>query len=76
MESVVHIGENLRRLRERRYLTQRELAQKAGVSTDTVAKLETDRAEPRLRTIRRLAKALEVHPDALTGFDKDQDLGV
>jgi len=71
MESVVYIGEKLRRLRERRYMTQRELAEKAGVSADTIVKLETDRAEPRLRTIRALAEALDVHPDELTGFDKD-----
>jgi transcriptional regulator with XRE-family HTH domain len=69
VESVVHIGENLRRLRERRYLTQRELAEQAGVSPDTILKLEKNRWEPRLRTIRRLAEALDVHPDELTGFD-------
>jgi transcriptional regulator with XRE-family HTH domain len=71
MEGVVYIGENLRRLRERRYLTQRELAEKAGVSADTIVKLEQDRWEPRLRTIRKLAQALDVHPDELSGFGRD-----
>ncbi len=71
MDSVVHIGSNLRRLRERRYLTQRELATKAGLSPDTIVKLEQDRWEPRFSTIRKLAKALDVHPDDLSGFGKD-----
>jgi transcriptional regulator with XRE-family HTH domain len=71
MESVVHIGDNLRRTRERRYLTQRELAKKAGLSSDTIVKLEQDKWEPRLSTIRKLAEALEVHPDELSGFGRD-----
>jgi transcriptional regulator with XRE-family HTH domain len=70
MESVVHIGDNLRRTRERRYLTQRELAKKAGLSSDTIVKLEQDKWEPRLSTIRKLAEALEVHPDELSGFGR------
>jgi transcriptional regulator with XRE-family HTH domain len=72
MQSMVRIGEKLKRLRERRYLTQRELAAKAGVSADTIVKLEQDRWEPRLSTIRKLAGALDVHPDELTGFG-DED---
>jgi transcriptional regulator with XRE-family HTH domain len=71
MQDVVKIGDNLRRWRERRYLTQRELAAKAGVSADTIVKLEQDRWEPRLRTIRKLAEALDVHPDELSGFGRD-----
>ena len=36
-----------------------------------IVNLEQDRWEPRLRTIRKLAEALDVHPDALTGFGDD-----
>ena len=71
MDIMVPIGERLRELRARRYLTQRELADRAGVSPATIAKLETDVAEPRPSTIRKLAEALEVHPDELTGFGRD-----
>jgi transcriptional regulator with XRE-family HTH domain len=69
--TMVHIGERLRELRTRKYLTQRELAARAGMSPATIAKLETDVAEPRPGTIRKLAAALEVHPDKLTGFGSD-----
>ena len=71
MQDVVHIGENLKRLRARKYLTQRQLAQKAGVSPDTIAKLETDRTEPRYITLYRLAEALECTPDDITGYGQE-----
>jgi len=71
VEAMVQIGERLRELRARRYLTQRELAARAGMSPATIAKLETDVAEPRPGTIRKLAEALEVHPDELSGFGRD-----
>jgi transcriptional regulator with XRE-family HTH domain len=71
MQGMVHVGENLKRLRARKYLTQRQLAQKAGVSPDTIAKLETDRTEPRYITLYRLAEALECTPDDITGYGQD-----
>ena len=59
-------GEKLRRVRDARLLSQRELAEKARLSPTTILKLETDRiAEPHPRTIRKLAKALEVDPAEL-----------
>jgi len=75
MPSVVHIGENLKRLRARKYLTQRQLAQKAGVSPDTIAKLETNRTEPRYITLFRLADALECTPDDITGYGREDQGG-
>ena len=51
----------LRAARERRALTQGELAVKAGVSRQTVVKIERG-IEPRPPTIRKLARALGVEP--------------
>ena len=65
LQAVVHIGDRLRRLRDERYLSQRELADKADVSPATVFKLEANRSEPHPRTIRKLAKALGVEPSEL-----------
>ena len=60
--------EKLRRLREARFLSHRELAKIAGVSPTTVLTLEQrDDIEPQRRTIRKLAKALDVEPTELLG---------
>jgi transcriptional regulator with XRE-family HTH domain len=67
MPVMVYIGENLKQARTRRLLTQDELAEKAGVSQSTVANIERDNAEPQFRTIRKLAKALDVEPTELLG---------
>jgi len=50
----------LKAIRERRELTQQELAHKARLSLGYVARLEIGRHEPTLTTLRRLAKALGV----------------
>ncbi len=66
MESaLVHIGENLRRLRVREAMTQAELAQKAGLTAATVARAERNEREPNMSTLRKLANALGVHPSDL-----------
>jgi transcriptional regulator with XRE-family HTH domain len=67
MAVVVYIGEKLREVRTRRLLTQDELAEKAGVSQSTIANIERDNAEPQFRTIRKLAKALDIEPTELLG---------
>ena len=65
MAVVVYIGEKLREVRTRRLLTQDELADRAGVSQSTIANIERDNAEPQFRTIRKLAKALDIDPTEL-----------
>ena len=48
-------GERLRRLRQDRALSLRDLEQMTGVSFDTISKLELGRREAQPRTIRKLA---------------------
>ena len=67
MDAVVYIGQQLKNARTRRLLTQEELAEKAGVSAATVVNIERDNQEPHFRTIRKLAKALDVDPTDLLG---------
>jgi HTH-type transcriptional regulator, competence development regulator len=58
--------DRLRKLRDMRLLSQRELAERAGLSPTTILKLESGRVdEPHPRTIRKLADALEVDPAEL-----------
>jgi transcriptional regulator with XRE-family HTH domain len=64
------VGAKLRRLREDRFISQRDLARLAGVSPTTVMQLETGQnPNPRLSTIRKLAEALAVDPGALVERD-------
>jgi transcriptional regulator with XRE-family HTH domain len=65
--TVVHIGDKLKRQRTRRALTQAQLAERAGVTTATVARIERDEIEPRMTTLRKLAQALEADPAELVG---------
>ena len=57
--------DKLRAVRTRRLLTQEELAERVGVSPSTVVNIERDNREPHFRTIRKLAKALDVQPKEL-----------
>ncbi len=67
MPAVVYVGEKLKEVRTRRLLTQEELAEKAGISAATVVNVERNNQEPHFRTIRKLAKALDVDPTELLG---------
>ena len=59
-------GDRLRKVRDKRLLSQRELAERAGLSPTTILKLESGRVDdPHPRTIRKLADALQVDPDEL-----------
>ena len=63
--AVVKIGDNLKRQRIRKALTQEELAQRAGLTTASVARIERNETEPRMSTLRKLAMALDVEPAEL-----------
>jgi transcriptional regulator with XRE-family HTH domain len=64
LDAMPHIsGDKLRKVRDERLLSQRELAEKAGLSPTTILKLEAGRVEdPHPRTIRKLTSALNVAP--------------
>lgn len=53
-------GAHMRRLRKRNLLSQRDLAQKAGITHSTVYLLEAGRTRPRLVVLRSLFKALRL----------------
>ncbi len=71
MQAVVHIGDRLKDLRIERALTQRELADKAGIGVNTVNRIELNETEPHMTTIRKLAQALGVKPRRLVKGEDD-----
>jgi transcriptional regulator with XRE-family HTH domain len=69
LDTMPHISaDKLRRLRNESLLSQRELAEKAGLSPTTILKLEAGRVEEsHPRTVRKLVQALDVRPSELLG---------
>ncbi len=59
------IGTQVKKARERALLTQEELAERAGIGAATLNRIERDRVEPHFRTIRKIAKALDMDPKDL-----------
>ena len=53
-------GDTIRYLRERRHLTQRELAERLNVSDKTISKWETSRGLPDITLLEPLASTLSV----------------
>ena len=71
MQAVVHIGDRLKDLRIEQALTQRELADKAGIGVNTMNRIELNETEPHMSTIRKLARALGVEPRRLVKAGDD-----
>ena len=59
------LGQNLRRLRERRGWTQAQLAERADLSVKMVQKIEHAQSSPSIATLDTLCKALDVTPAEL-----------
>jgi transcriptional regulator with XRE-family HTH domain len=64
----------LKEWREKRLLTQAELAQRSGIAETTINRIENDRHEPRFSTVRKLAAALDVAAAALMGDEQEAKL--
>lgn len=60
-------GGKIRKLREKRSLTQDQLAELASLNRVTIAKYESGRVEPGAKALARIADALEVSTDVLLG---------
>jgi transcriptional regulator with XRE-family HTH domain len=60
------VGESIRRARQERGWTQVELAEKAGLSGNYVARLERGEVGPSLFVAQRLCEALDTDLDSLT----------
>lgn len=59
------LGRNLRRAREQAGLTQEQVAERSGVHSTEVSRIERGKRDPQVSTVERLAKAVEVSPSDL-----------
>lgn len=61
LTSLINLARNLKDYRARRGLTQKELADKAGINRSYLASLESGiQSNTSIRTVEKLAKALDV----------------
>lgn len=63
------IGDNIRKLRLERGLTQKQLADSCGVADATIRAYELGKANPTTKTTAKIAKALDVSAAELYGLD-------
>ena len=65
--------DKLRAARERRFLTQQQLADKAGTSKANISRLESGEQKARMSTIVRLAQALDISPEELVEWGAEHE---
>lgn len=63
------IGQNIKKYRKEKGFTQRELAERIGVSVQAVSKWETDTGAPDISQVVPLASALDISTDALFDYE-------
>ncbi|MBM7834983.1 helix-turn-helix domain-containing protein [Clostridium sardiniense] len=64
----MNIGENIKKIRKEKGLTQKDLATSLDVSTITIQNYENNRREPRLETLNKIASILECDLYELMGL--------
>jgi transcriptional regulator with XRE-family HTH domain len=64
-KNLAAFGKRVATIRLQRNMTQDELADKAGLSIDTISAIERGRRWARLTTLHQLAKALRISTDEL-----------
>ncbi|TVP53664.1 MAG: XRE family transcriptional regulator [Gemmatimonadales bacterium] len=67
------LGENLRRIRTERGLSQSELGEMAGLHQSVISNLERNVHSPRLETLKRVAGALELSVPGLTMAESESE---
>lgn len=65
MKAAKKLGENIRRVRLDRGLTQDDLCRKLSIDTSYLSNVESGNKNPTLATIEKIAKALDVSIDEL-----------
>ena len=67
----MNLGNNLYQARKKKGLSQEEVAEKLGVTRQTISKWETDETIPDIRQAKRLAVLYGLSLDELIEFDMD-----
>ncbi|MCR5705172.1 MAG: helix-turn-helix transcriptional regulator [Eubacterium sp.] len=69
-----NFNDNLKTARERKGLSQKEVAEKIGVAKSTYSLYESGNREPNVQTIKKISDVLSVSADTLLGLDDEQPI--
>lgn len=76
MKQKEEFGNLIRESRENKRLSQEQLAEKCNVTDKSISNIELGKSDPKLSTVMRICKVLEIDVNALTEFtfmDEDAD---
>lgn len=66
---MIQLGQIIKNLREKKCLSQVQLAQKVGVTNSLICKIETGQATGSIRTLKKIAKVLDVSVNVFIADD-------
>jgi transcriptional regulator with XRE-family HTH domain len=70
-------GEKIREVRNRKQMTMREVAERAGVSESLISQIERDKISPAIDTLLRIIDSLEIDPDYIfRDFKRDRSVNL
>ena len=75
MQYCCHIGKKLRKLREEKNITRKELAEKTYISEETIRRIEKEENDPRISTLYSLYENLDVDLQLLFNENKKIVIG-
>lgn len=65
------IGENIRRNREKRGMTQKDLAEKVGITLGAISQIEAGKTGKKFDTLRDICISLNVSADEILNLEKE-----
>ncbi|MDP5199143.1 helix-turn-helix domain-containing protein [Flavobacterium sp. DG2-3] len=65
---IINLGIHIRQLREKKDLSQQDLADDSGMTKSQIARIETAKINTSVKTLVKIAKGLDIEPKELLDF--------
>ena len=66
---IINLGVHIRQLREKKNMSQQDLADDSGITKSQIARIERAKINTTVRTLIKIANALEIEPKDLLYFN-------
>ena len=66
---ILYLGIHIRQLREKKNMSQQDLADDSGITKSQIARIERAKINTTVRTLIKIANALEIEPKDLLYFN-------